>query len=361
MRVALVHDWLTVYGGAEKVLEQILHLFPQADLFTVVDFFPPFLRKHILEKRVTTTFIQKLPFAKCLYRAYLPLMPIAIEQLDLSSYDLIISSSYAVAKGVLIAPGQHHICYCHSPMRYAWDLQHSYLQGQRKLLTRYLLHRLRLWDVLSANRVDYFLANSQFIAQRIEKFYRRPARVVYPPVALPLFPLQRQKQDYYVTTSRLVSYKRVDLIVEAFCATPARKLVVIGTGPEEKRLKHLASPNIVFTGHLPPTTLATYLGGARAFVYAALEDFGITPLEAQACGTPLIAFGQGGVKETCAATAEFFEKQTAHSLCEAIQRFESRPPPSPEICRQNAERFSSSNFCETFLNEIKQCLSNVSF
>ena len=352
MRVAVIHDWLIVYAGAEKVLEQILNIFPRADLFSVLDFFPKDLRKHLLDKKSQTTFIQNLPFAKHLYRLYLPLMPLAIEQLDLSGYDLVISSSHAVAKGVLTAPGQRHICYCHSPLRYAWDLQHAYLKRQRKPLARYALHHLRIWDAVSSNRVDTFIANSRFIAERIEKCYRRTAQVIYPPVAIDTFPLQQQKQDFYVTASRLVNYKRVDLIVEAFRSMPGRRLVVIGTGPEEKWLKRKAPGNVTFTGHLPHEKMAEYLGKARGFVYAALEDFGISPLEAQACGTAVIAYGKGGVRETCGQTALFFMEQTPDSIRETVEIFENKSPISPIRCRQNAERFSEDRFREEFLKQV---------
>ena len=349
MRVAIIHDWLTVYAGAEKVVEQMLHLYPQADLFAVVDFFPDHLRKHLLGKKARTTFIQRLPFAKQLYRSYLPLMPMAIEQFDLTGYDLVISSSSAVAKGVLTGPGQPHICYCNSPIRYAWDLQHQYLKGKKSPLARYFLHRIRQWDILSSNSVDTFLANSHFIAERIKKYYRREAEVVYPPVAIDHFPLQEKKEDYYVTASRLVSYKRVDLIVEAFRSLPGRRLIVIGSGPEERVLRRRIPPNVTLAGHLPHRELTHLLGGARGFVYAALEDFGIAPLEAQACGTPLIAYGKGGVKETSSEVGLFFMEQSSAAIREAIELFETRESPSPRQCRQNAERFSESRFREEFL------------
>lgn len=352
MRVAVVHDWLTVYAGAERVLEQILKIFPKADLFSVIDFFPKELRSHLQGKKAQTTFIQRLPFAKQLYRSYLPLMPIAIEQLDLTSYDLVISSSHAVAKGVLTIPGQRHLCCCYTPLRYAWDLQHAYLNGKKSPLTRYALHRLRLWDLLSAQRVDSFIAISQFIADRIQKYYRRTAQVVYPPVALDDFSFHPQKQDFYVTASRLVSYKRIDLIVEAFRSMPGRRLVVIGTGPEEKRLKKAAAPNVTFTGHLPQEKLVDYLGKARGFIHAALEDFGIAPLEAQACGTAVIAYDKGGVKETCPQTAHFFSEQTAEAIRKAVEEYEGESPIPPLRCRHNAERFSEARFREEFLKQV---------
>jgi len=352
MRVAIVHDWLTVYAGAEKALEQILNIFPKADLFSVVDFFPDHLRSHLHGKKATTTFLQHFPLAKKLYRTYLPFMPMAIEQLDVTGYDMVISSSHAVAKGVITAPGQRHLCYCYSPLRYAWDLQHQYLKGKKSPLARYVLHKMRLWDVRSSHGVDTFMAISHFIAQRIEKCYRRHADVVYPPVAIEKFPLQTHKSDFYVTASRLVSYKKIDLIVDAFHMMPGRRLIVIGSGPEEKNLKKKIAANITFTGYLPLEKLADYLGRARAFVYAALEDFGILPLEAQACGTAVIAFGAGGVKETCSATGHFFKEQSAESICAAIEAFEKEKPISPVRCRQNAERFSEEHFREEFLKII---------
>jgi glycosyltransferase involved in cell wall biosynthesis len=352
MRVAVVHDWLTLYAGAEKVLEQILHIFPQADLFSVIDFFPKHLRKTLQEKRATTTFIQQLPFAKKLYRLYLPLMPLAIEQLDVTGYDLVISSSHAVAKGVITAPGQRHLCYCHSPLRYAWDLQHQYLQGKKSPLTRYLLHKMRLWDVRSSQGVDSFIANSHFIAKRIEKCYRRSAEVVYPPVAIEQFPLQEHKQDFYVTAARLASYKKVDAMIAAFRTMPKRRLIVIGTGPEEKKLRRCAPANVSFTGYLPLEQLAEYLGKARGFLYAALEDFGILPLEAQACGTAVIAYGKGGVAESCGQTGCFFMEQSPEAIQGAIEAFENAPPISAMRCRQNAEKYSVARFREEFLRVV---------
>lgn len=352
MRVAVVHDWLTVYAGAEKTLEQILLLFPDADLFSVVDFFPNHLRKHLLGKKAHTSFVQHFPYAKKFYRAYLPFMPLAIEQLDVTGYDLIISSSHAVAKGVITAPHQRHLCYCYSPLRYAWDLQHQYLEGKKSLVKRYLLHKLRLWDVRSSHGVDTFMAISHFIAKRIEKCYRRKAEVVYPPVDIEKFVLHEVKNDFYVTASRLVSYKKIDLMVEAFRLMPKKRLLVIGAGPEEKKLRKLAPPNVTLTGHIPLEKLVEYLGNARGFIYAALEDFGIVPLEAQACGTPLIALGRGGVKETCEETGFFFMEQTPQAIKQAVESFEKEKPISPLKCRENAERFSKKRFCEEFLKVV---------
>jgi glycosyltransferase involved in cell wall biosynthesis len=355
VKVAIVHDWLVVSGGAEKVLKNIIECFPKADIFSIVDFLED--RDCVKGKPVNTSFIQKMPFARKRYRAYLPLMPIAIEQLDLSAYDLVISSSHAVAKGVLTGPNQIHISYVHSPIRYAWDLQHQYLReshlnkGVKSIMARALLHYIRGWDSRSANGVDHLLANSHFIARRIRKAYQRDATVIYPPVDLENMVMCTQKENFYVTASRMVPYKRIDLIVRAFSQTPERKLVVIGDGPEMKRIKAVAGPNVTILGHQPLEVLVDHLRRARAFVFAAEEDFGISVVEAQACGTPVIAFGRGGALESVVGlpleqpTGVFFGEQTAESLLEAVTRFERNATLfDPLNCRRNAERFSTENF-----------------
>jgi glycosyltransferase involved in cell wall biosynthesis len=361
-RVALVHEWLVAYAGSEHVLHEILALFPDADLFAVVDFLSDEDRAKLSGKRAKTTFIQRLPFASRRYRNYLPLMPIAIEQLDLSSYDVIISSSHAVAKGVLTGPDQLHICYCHTPIRYAWDLQHQYLRearlahGIKSLFARLILHYIRLWDARTVNGVDQFIANSDYVARRIKKVYRRDAKVIHPPVDLEMFTMHAVKEDYYLAASRLVPYKRIDLIVEAFSSTPDRKLVVIGDGPEMPRIRRLAGPNVSFLGYQKTGVLKDYLQRARAFVFAAEEDFGIIPLEAQACGTPVIAFGRGGALETVVAQSEtptgvFFYSQTVPSLLDAIRHFETLSI-KPETCRKWAESFSATTFRDALRREF---------
>ncbi|QQC67001.1 glycosyltransferase family 4 protein [Paraburkholderia ginsengisoli] len=355
MKVAIVHDWLVVSGGAEKVLKNIIECFPSADIFSIVDFLED--RECVKGKSVQTSFIQRLPFARRRYRAYLPLMPLAIEQVDLSGYDLVISSSHAVAKGVLTGPNQVHVSYVHSPIRYAWDLQHQYLReshlstGIKSAMARVLLHYIRGWDARSANGVDHMVANSYFIARRIKKAYQRESTVIYPPVDLANMKVCTQKEDFYVTASRMVPYKRIDLIVRAFSQTPERRLVVIGDGPEMKRIKALAAENVVILGHQPSDVLVDYLRRARAFVFAAEEDFGISVVEAQACGTPVIAFGRGGALESVIGlplerpTGVFFGEQTLESLLEAVSRFEDNAALfDPRQCRRNAERFSSENF-----------------
>lgn len=361
MKIAIVHDWLVSYAGAEKVLEEILNIFPKADLFSVVDFLPPDKRFFIKNKNVNTTFIQKFPFAKKKYRTYLPFMPLAIEQLDLSSYDLIISSSHAVAKGVITGPEQLHISYVHSPIRYAWDLQHQYLKesglekGFKGWIAKYMLKRIRDWDYRTANGVDYFISNSDFIGKRIWRVYRRKSKTIYPPVDISSFTFCNEKEEYYLTASRMVPYKKVNLIVEAFTKMPDKKLVVIGNGPDYNKIKSVATDNIQLLGYQPLENLISYMQRAKAFVFAAEEDFGITPVEAQACGTPVIAFGKGGALETVLGENEikqtgiFFKEQTVASLIEAVERFEKlNNSICYEYCRDNAIRFSPERFRAEF-------------
>jgi len=362
-RVAIVHDWLVTYAGAERVLSEVLGLFPEADLFVLVDFLPASDRSCLEGHCITTSFIQHLPFARRYYRHYLPLMPLAVEQFDLSSYDLVISSSHAVAKGVITAPHQRHISYVHSPMRYAWDLQHQYLKesglqsGVKAFFVKYLLHRLRLWDLRTSNGVDVFVANSHFIAKRIWKVYRRPSKVIYPPVAVSDFVLQEEKKDYYVTASRMVAYKKMDIIISAFTQMPDKKLVVIGDGPEWHRLNNLSknAANIQLLGYQSREVLVQHLQAAKAFLFAAEEDFGIVPVEAMACGTPVIAYGKGGVLETVidGKTGLFFTQQTAESVCDAVMRFEQRTW-LPHLCRQRAEQFATSVFINQFSHLLLQ-------
>jgi glycosyltransferase involved in cell wall biosynthesis len=357
-KVAIVHDWLTGYAGGEKVLEQMLIIWPEADLFSVVDFLTDEQRFFIQGKRAKTTFVQKLPFAAKRYRGYLPLMPLAIEQLDVSAYDLIISSSHAVAKGVLTGPDQLHVSYVYSPIRYAWDLQHQYLmeaslvRGFKSLMARCILHYMRMWDLRTANGVDAFIADSRFIARRIQKVYRRDSDVIYPPVDVARFTVRESKESFYLTASRMVPYKKMPLIIQAFAHMPDKKLIVIGEGPEleKARAAAAAAPNVTLLGYQSTEVLVDHMQRARAFVFAAEEDFGITPLEAQACGTPVIAFGKGGALETVIdqgsdRTGLFFGEQTTEAICDAVKRFETLQPGfSPNACRRNAERFSPEIF-----------------
>jgi len=371
MRVAIVHDWLVTFAGAERVLEQMLAVYPEADLYSLIDFVPQAERGFLGGRNVQTSFLQRLPGMRRRYRSFLPLMPLAIEQFDLSAYDLVLSSSYAVAKGVLTGPDQLHLCMCYSPMRYAWDLQHQYLRetgldrGVKGALARWMLHRMRIWDQRTASGVDGFIAISRFIARRIWKVYRRESSVIYPPVDVEGFTPQGARENFYVTASRMVPYKRIDLIVEAFAAMPERQLVVIGDGPEGKRIRARSAPNVRFLGQQTFTGLRDHLRRARAFVFAAEEDFGIAPLEAQACGTPVIAFGKGGVRETVLGledphpTGVFFEEQTVASVVDALARFDREGHRiTPDSCRANALRFSPDRFRREFRRYVEQRLQD---
>ncbi len=373
MKIAIISDWLVTFAGAERVLTELIHCFPEADLFAIVDFLKPEDRQLIQNKPIKTTFIQKMPFAKKYYRHYLPLMPLAIEQLDLSNYDLIISSSHAVAKGVITGPDQIHVSYVHTPIRYAWDLQHQYLQesglnrGLKGFLAQYILHKIRLWDLRCAHGVDHFIANSKYIAKRIFKTYRRTAEVIHPPVNIDFFtPHSYQKENYYITLSRMVPYKKMDLIVESFAKMPDKKLIVIGDGPDFAKIKSKAknSPQIELLGFQSNEIIRDYLQRAKAFVFAAEEDFGITLLEAQAAGTPIIAFGKGGALETIRGLSEsernptglFFNTQTVDAIIAAVNEFEKNSHLFTSLnCRKNAALFSQ----EHFRHKIKKLVNHV--
>jgi len=363
MRVAVVHDWLVTFGGAERTLEQMLRVLPQADVFTLIDYLPGSQRAFLDAHSVRTSFLQRLPWSRTSYRQYLPLMPLAIEQFDLSAYDLVVSSSYAVAKGVITGPDQLHICMCYSPMRYAWDLQHQYLReaglsgGLRSLAARALLHRIRNWDARTGAGVDDFIAISRFVARRIRKVYRRDSTVIHPPVDTERFTYDTAvpREDFYVTASRLVPYKRVDLIVEAFAGLSDRTLVVIGDGPDARRVRAGNPANVRFLGEQPFAVLRDHFRRARAFVFAAEEDFGIVPLEAQACGTPVIALQKGGVLETVEGldsvrpTGVFFPEQSVPALQAAVETFERESSRIlPVTCRESALRFSAERFRQEF-------------
>lgn len=364
LNYAIVHDWLPLIGGAEKVLESIHRLFP-GELHALMKNDKELRGSYFEKREVITSFIQRLPFSQTKYRNYLPLFPLAVEQFDLREYDVVISSSYAVAKGVLTNANQLHVCYCHSPIRYAWDLYHQYLKeanignGLKGIFIKLVLHYLRIWDATSINRVDYFIANSQFIADRIFKLYRREAVVIYPPVNVDAFELFTEKEDFYLTASRLVPYKKVDLIVEAFSRMPEKKLIVIGDGPELKKIKKIAGPNISLLGYQPFEVLKDHLQRAKAFVFAAEEDFGIVPVEAQACGTPVIAYGKGGALETVVnnKTGVFFPQQSPDSLMAAVNLFANNKGHFDcHAIRNNALRFSKSRFDLEFRKFIETCV-----
>lgn len=371
MKVAIIHDWLVTYAGAERVLEQMLHIFPEADLYSLVDFLDTDNRNFIKNKIIHTSFIQKMPKAKKKYRNYLPLMPLAIEQFDLREYDLIISSSHCIAKGVITGPNQIHICMCYSPVRYAWDLQGQYLResgletGLKGWIAKIILHYIRLWDLRTVNGVDYFIAISKYIKRRIKKVYCRDSNIIYPPVDVSSFKLCENKDDFYITASRMVPYKKMDLIVEAFSKLPDKKLIVIGNGPDFEKIKSRAGHNVVLMGYQPFEVLKEHMQRARAFVFAAEEDFGITPVEAQACGTPVIAFAKGGALETVRGleqekpTGLFFKEQTVTSVVNAISKFEENIAAfTAKNCRENAERFSEGRFRKEFKKYIDGVLKN---
>jgi glycosyltransferase involved in cell wall biosynthesis len=365
MRVAIIHDWLVTLGGAERVLEQVLCIYPEADLYSLIDFLPDNQREFILNKKATTSFLQKFPLARKKYRSYLPFMPIAIEQFDLSDYDLIVSISHAVAKGVLKTPKQLHICYCHTPIRYAWDLQQQYLketklnQGIRGMIAKAILHYIRIWDQSSVHRVNHFIAISQHIVKRIKNVYGSNSTVIYPPVDTEKFYVGNKKEEFFLTASRMVPYKRIDLVVETFSQL-GLPLVVIGDGPDFRKVKKKAKKNVELLGYQSDSVLTEYLQKARAFVFAAKEDFGILPVEAQACGTPVIAYGEGGALETVIEnkTGIFFKEQTVESLAEAIGKFEKvQNKFNPHEIRKNAERFNKNRFKREFKELVEQLIN----
>jgi glycosyltransferase involved in cell wall biosynthesis len=360
-RIAVVHDWLIDYAGSERVLAEILRCLPQADLYTLVDHMPAAQRAPLGGRAARTSFLQHMPGVASHLAWYLPLMPVAIEQFDLTGYPLVISSSHAVAKGVIVAPDALHLSYVHSPMRYAWDQQFEYLRaenaerGLRGLLLRGLLHRLRLWDHRSSAGVDHYAANSQFVAQRIAKAYRREAEVIHPPVDIETYVPGGAKEDFYIAVSRLVGYKRVDLLVDAFRDLPDRRLLVVGEGPDLAMLRARAPANVEFAGFLQPARLLERLQRARAFLFAGVEDFGIAPVEALACGTPVIALRKGGAAETVTGldseepTGVFFDEQAPHAVAAAVRTFEGNSRRfSAAACRRRAEMFSAARFKSEF-------------
>ena len=362
MKMALIHDWLITPGGAEKVLESFEELF-KAPIYTL--FYDPkkMSRSSLSRSEIHTSFLQKTPFSSSIYRHLLPLFPMAIKTFDLSSYDVILSGSHAVAKGVITRENQLHICYCYTPMRYAWDLQEAYLRPLNPIMrgiARVILESIRKWDLKTSENVDFFIASSSYIAERIARAYQREAVVIYPPVAVEDFFLSNHREEYYVTHARLVPYKRIDLLVEAFSYMPDKKLVVIGTGPEDKKLRKMAKKNVEFLGYVGGKELSKLLAEAKAYVFAAEEDFGIGVVEAQSSGLPVIALGKGGALETVVdgKTGLFFLEPTVPSFIEAIKSFEKKEKTfDPLVIRKHAEFFSKERF-ETelyqFIEEARQ-------
>lgn len=367
-RVALIYDRLDGYGGGERVLEQMISLYPAADVYASIDILKEHERSFLGGKVPILSFAQKSSFVRHHHRQFLPLLMFAMEQLDLSDAQLVLSGSASIAKGVLTGPDQLHISYIHSPMRYAWDLQHQYLRetgldrGVKSMLARYILHRARIWDLRTANGVDHFIANSEFIARRVWKVYRRESTVIYPPVDVERFTPSERKDEFYLTASRLMPYKKIPTIVEAFRSMPDRRLVVIGEGTEMQRVKAAAGPNVEVLGYQGAPVLLDLMQRAKAFIFAAEEDFGITPVEAQACGTPVIAFGRGGALETIrgldhpSPTGLFFERQEPAAIAAAVADFERKQHLfAPRECRENAMRFSTQVFRDSYHSFVERC------
>lgn len=388
MKIALVHDWYNVSAGGEKVMRAILNSFKdksynadspftsdwekieadKIEVFSLIDFLSDTDRQYLLNgRKVHTSFIQHLPFARKHYRMYLPLFKRAVESFDLSGFDVIVSSSAAVSKGVKKRPGQIHICFCHTPIRYAWDMEDEYLRHLTPLMKPFkfyiknVLKRFRKWDLENAKDVDHFLANSHFVAERIKRIYNREAVVVYPPVDTNSFALANlPRKNFYVTAGRLVPYKNVDLIAEAFKQMPDKKLYIIGDGPEKAAVQKHACDNVILLGYQPKDRMVKYIQEAKAFILAAEEDFGITTVEAQSCGTPIIAYRKGGYLETVVdgVTGVFFSEQSAQSIGQAVKTFETKEQSFlPENIRSNALRFSEKIFNKNFVSEVKKVLN----
>lgn len=361
MNIALAHDWVVTLGGSEHCLQAFHELWPEAPLYTLVSAAENAGKLGFTNTMVHTSFLQRLPRATNWYRNYLPLYPLAIEQFDLSHYDVIFSSSHAVAKGVLTRSDQLHICYCHTPMRYAWDLTHQYLKeqslekGAKSLIARLILHYIRMWDVTTSPRVDYFIANSNYTARRIWRAYRRKANVIFPPVDINKFTPIHKKDDYFIFVSRLVPYKHADLVVAAFSQLNL-PLIVVGEGPQLNTCHRLAGKNITFLGYQPSEKVSDLIARARALVFAAEEDFGIVPVEAQACGTPVIAYGKGGIEDTVIpatganweqATGIYFFEQTTDAIILAVKQFtEWESNFNITVLRQHAVLFNKERFKE---------------
>nr|WP_231402760.1 glycosyltransferase [Caenimonas aquaedulcis] len=362
---------MTEWGGSEDCLRLMLQCYPQAELFATIDFLSARDRERLGGRPIATTFLQRAPGARTKFWNYLPITALAVETHDVGDAEMVISSSHAFAKGVVTRADQLHVSYVYSPMRYAWDLHHQYLRdyrldrGVKGMLARLMFHRLRAWDRQTPNNVDFFMAISKHVRDRVWRTYRRPAKVIYPPVRTHELAVQSHKDDFYVTVSRLVSYKRADIMIEAFRAMPSRKLVVIGDGPELAALRARCPANVELKGWQPDEVVREHLRAARAFIFAAHEDFGISPVEAQACGTPVIAYGAGGSLETVRGAAGgarptglFFHEQTAASLQRAVEAFEaSRADFDPQVCREWSEQFSEARFLHEFAQATQRAWS----
>lgn len=357
---AVVHDWFPAIAGGEKVAMRIAEMFRDAHIYTLFDFLTPEQRAEVSSGHpLTASALNRWPGVQKYYRYLVLRAAREVERFDMTGHDVVISSTSAFAKGVITGPEQPHIAYVHSPPRYAWDLTHEYINGMgglfgglKRHMAHNLMHKFRMWDLRTAPSVDFFVANSDFIRKRIWKTYRREAEVIHPPIDVADFTLgDGPRDDYYVTVSRLVGYKRIKMIAEAFSQRPKLQLKIIGDGPEMKAIRDLAAPNVELLGHLSFSDMRSHLQKARAFVFAALEDFGMSPVEAQACGAPVIALGRAGTAETViplgqdGATGVWFDEQSVEALVGAIDVFDAnRGAFSADICRKNALRFSTERF-----------------
>jgi glycosyltransferase involved in cell wall biosynthesis len=364
IKTAIVHDWLSGMRGGEKVLSAILELYPDSDLFTLLHN-PGSVSDFIENRHIFTSFIDRLPAKTNRYRNYLPLFPTAIELFDFKGYDLVISTSHCVAKGIRTPPNTLHVSYIHSPMRYVWDMYEDYFSSEklgffsRKLIPLFANY-LRIWDVTSSNRVDSFVANSGHVAKRIKKYYNRDSEIIYPPVDTDIFNLSKTSDDYYLIISALVPYKRIDLAVEAFNQTDS-KLIIIGEGPEKRKLQKMAKTNIDFLNWLPHDQLVKYYANCKALIFPGEEDFGIVPVEAQSCGKPVVAYAYGGALETVIgfddesnmpASGVFFDQQDVQSLQTAVEKCNDIAWDA-EFIHAHAQKFSKSNFKSSFKNFIE--------
>ncbi len=371
LSVAVVHDWCPSFRGGERVVSEISRMYSGSSIYTLFDFLPDRIKtEYFPETEFQTSIANRLPGVAKYYRALFFACPFLIEQFDVTHHDLVVSSSAAFARGVITRPDQPHICYVHSPARYAWDEQFAYLEwsglgyGPKGLLFRYFLHNLRTWDIRTAHNPDLMVANSNYVRKRIRRIYGRDAIVIFPPVNVSEFVFAQHKDDYYVTASFLAPYKRTDLVIQAFKEMPSKRLVVVGDGQQCKKLRALAAANITFTGFLPRSDYVRMISEARALVFAGCEDFGVALAEAQAAGTPLIAFHRGGASDIvrpldsdALPTGVLFQQQSVSAIKEAVALYEGRKRLiSSTACHENAQRFAPDRFRREFSAAVEQVI-----